>query len=233
MVFVPLQDLRQDGKRRIVHDYLALAVFLVLIVSARIKRPHEVLPVQAEFLRHPAGYDVIHVLRRVTVVRGLFGFELLQEIVILFVPFLPCLSIFLLPLEPLVIEVKSELRHVDVLDLRQLLLQVVHFPVALVELVVGKAQGRHLLFRQVFRPYARHGLHLQLHGRLVPSVADDDHPVFVQDDRLTEPELADAVRDLLDLPSRVRFCVPLVRSYLFDFHFLNIHGISPSVSLSI
>ena len=59
-------------------------------------------------------------------------------------------------------------------------------------LVVGDAVGLDLLGRQVRGDVDRHLLQAQLLRRLPARVADDDHAVGVDDDRLAEAELPDA-----------------------------------------
>ena len=79
------QDLRHDGERRIINDHAALRVLLVQVVAARIERAHEVLAAYPVGLLDIAGDGVIHRRRRVAVVRGLLGLELLQELLVLLV----------------------------------------------------------------------------------------------------------------------------------------------------
>ena len=62
-------------------------------------------------------------------------------------------------------------------------------------LVVGDAVRLDLLRRQVLGDVDRHLRQAELLRRLVPRVADDDHAVRVDHDRLAEAELADAGRD--------------------------------------
>ena len=88
MLVVPLFNLGQYRKGRIINDNLPFVVF-VLIVSARIKGTEKLFRVQFVFFRHPLRYDIIDVLRSIAVIRGLFRFKLIEELVVLIVPLLP------------------------------------------------------------------------------------------------------------------------------------------------
>ena len=224
VILVPLEDLAEDGKGRIVHHDLVLPVLCFLIVASRIEWPHKVLFVHLELLRHPVRNDLVNVFRSVTVVRGLLDLELLHKGVVFVVPFLPRLPVALASLEPLVIQIQPEVRHVHFRDLRQFLLQVAHVPFRLVELVVRKAQRLDLVLAQVFSIDARHRRQLQDLRRLEPSVSYDHHVVLVQDHRLLPSKKTDAVRDLLHLLSRVQLRVFFIRFDFFCFNILYCHA---------
>ena len=93
-------DLRQDGKRRIIHYRAPVRVFFVLVVPARIERPHEHCAVSVVFVRHPVGQRVVDVLRRIAVVRRFRLFELLDERVILIISLFQCVAVELFALKP-------------------------------------------------------------------------------------------------------------------------------------
>ena len=80
-------DLCEDRERRIVNDDVGRLVFLVFIIAAGIERPHEVLPVESEPFRDIVRDSVVHDVRRVAVVRCFRVVELVEKLIVFFVPF--------------------------------------------------------------------------------------------------------------------------------------------------
>ena len=82
MLLVEPLNLRENRKRRIVHDAAAWRVILRTVIAARIERAHHVSSVNPILLRHPRGHSLIHVVGRVTVIRGFLRLELVEEFVV-------------------------------------------------------------------------------------------------------------------------------------------------------
>ena len=59
-----------------------------MIVSIRVKRSYKVFFVQLVFLSHIISYRLIYVFRRVAIVGSFFRLKLIQELIVLVVPFL-------------------------------------------------------------------------------------------------------------------------------------------------
>ena len=87
LLAVELHDLRQDGERRVVYHHVLRSVLFRLVVTARIERTDEVLAVELVFFRHPLSDGVVYALRCVAVVCCFLRLELVQEVVVLVVPF--------------------------------------------------------------------------------------------------------------------------------------------------
>ena len=82
MLRVPFQDLAQYTKRRIIDNDITLLIFVFLIVSARIERPHKLRSFHVVFICHPVSNRIINLVRCVTVVRRFRLLEFIQKVVI-------------------------------------------------------------------------------------------------------------------------------------------------------
>ena len=229
MLVVELHDLRQDRKRRIVHDHASRLVLLGGVVSARIEWPHEPRALHVVPARHPVGYRVIYELRRVAVVRCLFRLELLQELVILFVVFLSVLSVLLLPVKPFSsLRLKVEqVAGVEPFQIQRLALLFNLRPVPAGQLrrsIVPDRVVAPLGVGQMVQPDAGNLVHAQLDGRQLPPVSLHDQVVLPDANGIIEPVQAYALFYLLDVRGLVLPGVALVRLQLprvqvFDLQF--------------
>ena len=82
LLIVPSDDFRQDGKRRVVNHHAPVRVVERLVVAARPERAHDLSALQRVFLYRPRLDRLVHVLRRVAVVRRLLRLELFEEAVV-------------------------------------------------------------------------------------------------------------------------------------------------------
>ena len=82
LFYVKSHNLGKQGKGRIIHNRAPLRVFRGPVVRPRPEGPHKARPVPAVLLRHPGRHRFIHRLRRVTVVGGQLGFELVHKLVV-------------------------------------------------------------------------------------------------------------------------------------------------------
>ena len=217
MLVVELHDLRQDRKRRIVHDHAARLVLLGGVVAARIEWPNEPRALHVVPARYPVGYRVIYKLRRVAVVRCLFRLELLQELVILFVIFLPVLSVFLLPVKPvggLRLEIE-QVAGVEPFQIQRLAFLFDLRPVPAGQLrraVVPDRVIPALRVRHVVQTDAWDLIQPQLNRRKLTTVALHNQVIVAPDaNGIIEPVHSDALRDLLDVRLRVLAGVSLIR----------------------
>lgn len=110
-------------------------------------------------------------------------------------------------------------------DLRKLHRKKIHIPIALVGLIVHKAQGVDLFRRQIIYTDARNGFHAELLCRQNAAMADDDHAVTVDYYRLDKPVLPDAFRHVVDLPLIVLLCVTRIRHDFPDGDIFYIHNL--------
>ena len=107
----------------------------------------------------------------------------------------------------------------------QFISQQVKVPVALVALVIHQPQGVHLLRCQIVHADARHFFHAQLLCRQSAAVADYDHAVTVNHNRLYKTVLLDALRNVVDLPLIMLFCVCGIRHNIREPPFCDFHAI--------
>ncbi len=82
------------------------------------------------------------------------------------------------------------------------------------KLVVGQDVGPSLGLAQMLEAHRWHVLQPQELCRFDPAVTGDDPVLAVDQHRIVEPELIDAVGDLAELTARVRACVALMRMQL-------------------
>ena len=80
---VKVHDLREDGEWRVVDYHAALRVLRVRVVAAREERAHDLRAVDAVAALGPRQDRLVHVRRRVSVVRGVARLELVDELVVL------------------------------------------------------------------------------------------------------------------------------------------------------
>jgi hypothetical protein len=93
----------------------------------------------------------------------------------------------------------------------------------LMRAVVHQPVGAQLRRRQAMRDMHRHARHTEPLGRLVAGVADDDHHVLVDDDRLTPAELGQRGGDRGD-SLLVAARVARIGHKLVDRRFDDVHG---------
>ena len=218
-----VHDLGEDRKRRVVDHDVLRPVLLLLVVSARIERPPEVLPVDSVLLLYPCRHDLVNVVWSVAVVGRLLGLELLQKLIVFLVPFLTVAVPSLLPLEPLVVLLRqlleAEGRHVDRLQLFELLPQRAEVPLRqLSGLVIRKPEGSDLLIREIVRDNARDLLHAEALCAFDSGVPAYHDAILIDDHRDLEAEVFYARGDGLDR-SVVVSRVVLVRDQLVDVFF--------------
>ena len=182
---------------------------LVFIIAARVERTHEARTVEAVLLRHPLRHRLVDIVRGVAVVGRLLLFELLEELVVFLVTFLPLRSVLLLPVEPVGSIREAELLHVDALDLVHVDPEGFRVEARVHrELVVRQGVGPPLFLGQPVQADALRFLIAQLLQSFIAAMAFDDEVVVAPDaDRVGVPKLLDALDDLPDLPARVRFRV--------------------------
>ena len=131
MIVVPVKDLRQDGERRIINHDRVLRVSFFLIVSARIERTHKTRALDAVLLLDPCRDGFIDQIRRVAVIGRLLDLELIQELIIFFVAFLPAVVHALPFLKPAVgdcAQLEAEVCHVDLWKILELQRQQLRVP---------------------------------------------------------------------------------------------------------
>src|SRR3569832_2203385 len=78
----------------------------------------------------------------------------------------------------------------------------------------------------------RHHFHTELLCRLVTAMPGNDLIAVVGEDRIDEPELLDAFRDLADLLARVNPRIPRVRLLRFDADVFGLH-FTPELTIEI
>ena len=76
-------NLGEYRERRVVHHAAAVRVVERLVIAARPERPHDVIVGDSPPVAHIAEHNVIDFGRRVAVVGGLLGLELLDEAVVI------------------------------------------------------------------------------------------------------------------------------------------------------
>ena len=96
-------------------------------------------------------------------------------------------------------------------------------PCLLSELVVGEDVSPLIGLAEMRQPYGRHLPHAEQLGGGHPAVARNDLSLVVNENRVAEAELQDAVRDLPDLLPRVCPRVPQIRPERFDRKGLDLH----------
>ena len=106
----------------------------------------------------------------------------------------------------------------------QLISQEVKVPIALVALIIHQPQGIHLLRCQIVYADARHFFHAQLFCRQSAAVADYNHAVTVNHNRLYKAVLLDALRNVVDLPLIMLFCVAGIRHNIRKPPFCDFHA---------
>ena len=79
---IKADDFGKNGERGIVNHDFALAIKLVNVVAARIERALKVLALDSVGVGHPVCDRVVDEFRREAVVRGLFRFELVHELLV-------------------------------------------------------------------------------------------------------------------------------------------------------
>ena len=231
MIVIPVKDLRQNGERRIVHDHAALRILFFLVVAARVKRSDHLRGLHTVLIGHPFRHGLVDGLRRVAVVGRLLDLELLQELVVLLVSFLPAVIEPILAVEKrgavhpfdhfIVEDAKAERGHVEIRDIEELQTEQIRVPLSeLAGLVVRQAERVHLFRSQVVRDHAGNRPELQLLRGLVASMASDDHAVPVDHDRNLEPELLYTGSDVVDsaviLP-RILIIWPYILQLFVDY----------------
>ena len=118
---------------------------------------------------------------------------------------------------------KTELTHIKIEYLPKFDIQQIRVPFALVRFVVREPERLYLLSREIVSSDDRHFLHAELLRREQSSVPDNKHVLGVHDERLSEAELADAVRDVRHLIGGMLFRVPFIRRDRRDRQILDIH----------
>ena len=235
---VEIRDLANDRKRRIVHYHALRFVLVFFKISARIERSHEVFTLHAVFLLYPLDYGRIYQVWSVTVVRGLLGFKLLDELLVLFrlliridvhptliVEPVLCLLLFrdLRPGDRQPARIKRKQGHVQILDLHHLRADHSRVPLRkLSDLIVCQPKCPDLFFRQIISDHTGHRLHPQLLCCLVSGMAADDLSVLLDDHRHLEAELLDAVghivHGLVVLPRVSAVWMQFSYAFLVDLH---------------
>ena len=198
---VKVQDLGEDAEGWVVNHHILRPILFGLIVSARIERTDEVLPVDLVLLGHPVRDSIVHDVRRVAVVGRLFGLELVQEVVVLVVAFFAAVVVPVVTVEPLVLlpwlqrfeAVALQVHQREALHLDLELLRVPRCKLG--DLIVREPERPDLFFVQVVGVYHRHRLQPELLGCFQPCMAGHDDAVLVGHDRNLEAEVPDAVRD--------------------------------------
>ena len=226
MFTVEVQDLSQDRKRRVVDHDVHVLVVLFLIVAAGVEWPNELLPVELVLFSDPCRDGLINDVRCVAVVGRFLWLELVQELVVLVVPFFAAGVVAVLALEPgrrlgKVESGQADVK-VEVVQFRELKVDCLAIPgTELRQPVVGQNVGATLFGRQSFDVDARNGLHSELLRSQDTSVARDDVVVLVYEAGIEESELFYAPRDLFDLFFVVDLCVSLIRPEHVEAYFLN------------
>ena len=217
-VVVEVHNLRQYGKRWVVHHSAPCWVSKRLVVAAGIERAHERGAVYAVFVCHPVGDRIVYIVGRVAVVCCLFRLELVEKVVVLVVAILALCAVALLAVEPVrfaVVKVKLQPGEVNALYFQRsdLLLQLAEVPRgqfsrAVMPYRVLLALG----VGEVVKANARHFLHAQFFRRNLPPVALDDDVVLAPDtDGVVESVREDGLLYLVDVVRRVPARVLLVR----------------------
>ena len=191
------------------------------------------LAVELVFFRYPLSDGVVYALRCVAVVCCFLRLELVQEVVVLVVPFFSAVVRTVLSIEPLVPSffcrhrLEAEGLHVYQGEALHLQVQLLHVPGGkLGDFIVCESERPDLFFVQIVCIDDRHLLQAQLLCSFQPCVPRYDDPVLVRHDRNLEAELPDGCGHLIDRVvvepwvHRVRF--QLVYAYVYDFHYLTL-----------
>ena len=93
MRVVEFKNLGKNRKRRIVNDNVRRLVFFVFVISARIKWTNKILSLYSVLFANPRCNCLINIIRCITVVCCLLGFEFVKELVVFFVSFLPAVVV--------------------------------------------------------------------------------------------------------------------------------------------
>jgi len=122
-------------------------------------------------------------------------------------------------LEPGQFDLDVEIDQILELNRQKLLVP----PGFLGELVIGQDVGALIRLAQMREPVGRHRGDAEELGGFHTAVTGDDLLVIIDQDRIAEAELRNAVRDLADLllrmrPGIVRVRPQLANSYIVDFH---------------
>ena len=228
---VPLDDLRQDAEWRVIHDDAAGLVLLLLVVTARIERPDEVLPAEPILSGRPVGDGLVDLLRRVAIVSRVLCFELVQELLVLVFAFFSFSGVT--RVEPLIqpAEIKAEVAHVDPLDLIQVALQELRDPARVHgQLIMRQGVSPALLCGQVVEADHFRLLVAELPQRLIAPMPFHDQIVLAPDrDRVAVFKLLYAFLYLLDLFRRMRLRVLRIRRQLVEPELDNHHAFVPPI----
>ena len=77
-------DSGQDRKRRVVQHHSTLWIIEALIIAARVEWAHNFSWVDSIFIASPVPYDRVHAGRCIAIIRGLFGLELFNKLLVRF-----------------------------------------------------------------------------------------------------------------------------------------------------
>ena len=91
----------QDGKWRIIHNYIGFLVLLFFIISSWIERPDKITLFYRIALLNPVRNTIVHYFRRVAIISGFLKFEFFKKLLILLIllaDFTSCHSFLKLPL---------------------------------------------------------------------------------------------------------------------------------------
>ena len=78
MQFIKRNNFRDNGKRRIVYDNAA-AIIYMLIVTARVKGAYDAAPLPVVMMYHIGFNRLVYLWRRITIIRGFLGLELINK----------------------------------------------------------------------------------------------------------------------------------------------------------
>ena len=170
-----------------------------MVVASRVERSHKVRAVFVVFLFDVCRNGVVDVVRRVAVVRSLWLFKLIEELVIFVVPLFPGHIEALAVLEPVSFLLrKVEACQLDVEALRVKLNELVPhnrlIPAAeFSQPVVGEYVSPALFVRQSLDVNARNDIHSDLPRRLYSPMSGYDPIVPVNKAGANESKLLDAL----------------------------------------
>ena len=224
-------DFGEDRKRRIINHHSAGRVLHGLIVPAGIKRTDKAGSVETVFVGHPVGDNVVYTVGSVAVVGRLFRDELLLKLKIL-LRFVLVLVVITFPtFKPVELRVlrfryvKMKIKPTQV-DLFQFLDEDRRRPWRLVGLVVDDPERPDFFLRQILDFHTGYRLHVQELRRFKPAMANDEHIVLIDYNRLYKSEALDALGDIFHLGLWVFLCVVLVWRNVVYVFFIYLHTVS-------
>ena len=98
---IKANNFSQDGKWRIIHNYIGFPVLLFFIISSWIERPDKITLFYRIALLNPVRNTIVHYFRRVAIISGFLKFEFFTKLLILLIllaDFTSCHSFLKLPL---------------------------------------------------------------------------------------------------------------------------------------